>query len=193
MGTYKGMGFLGYVCGVLTLVGLAVGGLLALIGGALAVTLRDPIYAVLSLIKAMIGLAVVYFTLSAEYLGAIQVIVYAGAILVTFLFVVMLINLTAADVSPLPRGLPLYGALLLSGGWMVVLSWLLRAILDLPSFSQAVQPEAVGVSYLYGTLPPVGKVLFTAYAFPFELLSVTLLVGLVGAALLAKKSLSYGA
>ncbi len=193
MGTGKDMAFLGYVCGVLTLLGLAVGGLLALVGGALAVTLRDPIYALLGLIQAMIGLAAVYFTLGAEYIGAVQIIVYAGAILVTFLFVVMLINLTAAEVSPLPRGLPLLGALLLSGGWMVTLSLLLRSILDLPSSHQVVEPEAGEVPYLYGTLPPVGKALFTAYAFPFELLSVMLLVGLVGAALLAKKPSSYGA
>lgn len=186
------MAFLGYVCGVLTLLGLAVGGLLALVGGALAVSLRDPIYALLGLIQAMIGLAVVYFTLGAEYIGAVQIIVYAGAVLVTFLFVVMLINLTAAEVSPLPRGLSLYGALLLSGGWMVTLSLLLQSILDLPSSWQIVEPEPGEVPYLYGTLPPVGKTLFTAYAFPFELLSVTLLVGLLGAALLAKKSSSYG-
>lgn len=174
-----------YVCTVLTLIALGVFGMIALTGGALAVVLRDPIYAVLSLVKAMLGLAAVYFILGAEYIGAIQVIVYAGAILVTFLFVVMLVNLTPADIPPLPRGLSLYGALGLATLWIAVLSIALKGVLELPN-----PEEAVGIptdEYLFGTLPPIGKTLFTAYALPFELLSITLVVGIVGASLLAQK------
>ncbi|MCS7152503.1 MAG: NADH-quinone oxidoreductase subunit J [Bacteroidia bacterium] len=170
---------------MLTLIALGIFGVIALTGGALAVVLRDPIYAVLSLVKAMLGLAAVYFILGAEYIGAIQVIVYAGAILVTFLFVVMLVNLTPADIPPLPRGLNLYGALILAITWMVTLSIALKAVLELPD-----PEEAMGMptdQYLFGTLPPIGKALFTAYALPFEVLSITLVVGIVGASLLAQK------
>ncbi|MCS6895259.1 MAG: NADH-quinone oxidoreductase subunit J [Bacteroidia bacterium] len=167
------------------LIALGIFGIAALVGGALAVVLRDPIYAVLSLVKTMIGLAAVYFILGAEYIGAIQVIVYAGAILVTFLFVVMLVNLSPQDIPPLPRGLNLYGPIALSVMWMLTLSLALRSILDLPN------PEEVHHmptdQYLFGTLPPIGKALFTAYAFPFELLSITLIVGLIGASLLVQK------
>lgn len=191
MGTSKGIAFLGYVCAVLVLIGLGIFGLLALVGGSLAVTLRNPIYAVLALIKAMIGLAGVYFLLGAEYLGAIQIIVYAGAILVTFLFVVMLVNLTPDDIPPLPRGPQLYVALVVSIGWMVLLALALTSIMELPAPNEVFAQEDATVPYLYGTLPPVGKALFTAYAFPFEVLSVTLLVGLIGAALLVQKRPSY--
>ncbi|MCS7296757.1 MAG: NADH-quinone oxidoreductase subunit J [Bacteroidia bacterium] len=170
---------------MLTLVALGIFALVALVGGSLAVMLRDPIYAVLSLVKAMLGLAGIYFILGAEYIGAIQIIVYAGAVLVTFLFVVMLVNLMPADIPPLPRGLNLYGAIALAAAWMLVLTQALTAILDLPD-----PAEARGASpdqYLFGTLPSIGKVLFTAYAFPFELLSITLIVGLIGASVLVQK------
>lgn len=171
---------------MLTLIVLGVLGGIAFAGGAMAITLRNPIYAVLSLVVGMLGIAGVYFLLGAEYLGAIQVIVYAGAILVTFLFVVMLVSLAPEDIPPLPRGIPLYLTLLVAGGWMGVLAYALRSVIDLPTPTQA-QNTDPDLPYLYGTLPPVSKTLFTAYAFPFELLSVTLLVGLIGASLLVQK------
>ncbi|MEN3040869.1 MAG: NADH-quinone oxidoreductase subunit J [Bacteroidia bacterium] len=170
---------------MVTLVALGVFGAIALLGGALAVILRDPVYAVLSLVKTMIGLAAVYFILGAEYIGAIQVIVYAGAILVTFLFVVMLVNLSPQDIPPLPRGLSLYGSVFLSVAWMFILSLALRSVLELPDPAEVSSMPTN--EYLFGTLPPIGKALFTAYAFPFELLSITLIVGIVGASLLVQK------
>ncbi|MEN2992458.1 MAG: NADH-quinone oxidoreductase subunit J [Bacteroidia bacterium] len=163
---------------------IGVGGTLALVGAAFAVVLRDPIYAVLALVKSMLGLALVYFGLGADYFGAIQIIVYAGAILVLFLFVVMLVNLTPSDISPLPRGLPLYGAIALALLWMGLLSWGLSALGEAPPLSA---PEAAGIPYLYQNLKAIGKVLLTAYALPFEVLSLTLLVGLIGATLLTQK------
>ncbi|MCS7163179.1 MAG: NADH-quinone oxidoreductase subunit J [Bacteroidia bacterium] len=169
---------------MLSWIPIGLGGMLALAGAALAIALRDPIYAVLALVKSMLGLALVYFGLGADYFGAIQIIVYAGAILVLFLFVVMLVNLTPSDIPPLPRGLPLYGAIFLALLWMGLLSWGLRA------FGRALPPraaEAVGVPYLYQNLKAIGKVLLTAYALPFEVLSLTLLVGLIGATLLTQK------
>jgi NADH-quinone oxidoreductase subunit J len=172
---------------VLTLIGLGLFGLLALVGGGLAVTLRDPVYAVLALVKAMVGLAGIYFLLGAEYIGAMQVIVYAGAILVTFLFVVMLINLSPADIPPLPRGLALYGSIGIALGWMLLLGYALTALMTLPSAQEARPEQDTSLPYLFGTLPPIGKTLFTAYAFPFEVLSITLLVGLIGASLLVQK------
>ncbi len=156
----------------------------------MAITLRNPIYAVLSLVVGMLGIAGVYFLLGAEYLGAIQVIVYAGAILVTFLFVVMLVSLAPEDIPPIPRGMPLYITLLVAGGWMGVLAYALRSVVDLPTPAQAQNTDS-DLPYLYGTLPPVSKTLFTAYAFPFELLSVTLLIGLIGASLLVQKRPTY--
>ncbi|MDW8236002.1 MAG: NADH-quinone oxidoreductase subunit J [Bacteroidia bacterium] len=171
---------------MLTWIALGLFGALALVGGTLAVSLRDPVYAVLALVKAMFGIAGIYFLLGAEYAGAIQVIVYAGAILVTFLFVVMLINLKPEDIPPLPRGLALYGSVGLAVLWLFTMGYALRGFLALPS-KQSLPELSDNISYLYGELPPTGKVLFTAYAFPFELLSVTLLIGIVGASLLVQK------
>ncbi len=167
-------------------------GLLALAGGGLTVILRDPIYAVLSLILTMLSLAGVYFLLEAQYMGIIQIIVYAGAILVTFLFVVMLISLSRVDITSLPRGLGLYGPLLLSLGWFALLVYGLRSILTVPARPEVLTEAGQPVEYLYGTVSPVGKALFTAYLLPFELLSFTLLVGIVGAILLVQKSVSHG-
>ncbi|MCX8112228.1 MAG: NADH-quinone oxidoreductase subunit J [Bacteroidia bacterium] len=170
---------------MLTLIALGLLGGMALLGGVLAVLLRDPVYAVLSLVKTMVGLAAVYFILGAEYIGAIQIIVYAGAILVTFLFVVMLVNLMPEDIPPLPRGPKLYGALGVAILWMLTLTISLRAVLDLPDPEES---HAMPTNqYLFGTLPPIGKVLFSAYAFPFELLSITLVIGMIGASVLVQK------
>lgn len=168
-------------------------GLLALAGGGLVVSLRDPVYAVLSLILTMLSLAGVYFLLEAQYVGIIQIIVYAGAILVTFLFVVMLISLSRADITPLPRGLGLYGPLLVSLGWFGLLAYGLRSVLTVPSRPEVLTGTGEAAGYLYGTVAPVGKALFTAYFLPFELLSFTLLVGIVGAMLLVQKKPAHGA
>ncbi|MCS7188538.1 MAG: NADH-quinone oxidoreductase subunit J [Bacteroidia bacterium] len=162
-------------------------GCLALIGGAIAVMLRNPVYAVLSLVKSMIGIAIIYFLLSAEYIGAIQIIVYAGAILVAFLFVVMLVNLSSEDIPPLPRGLPLYGGIGLALGWMLLFLWAGFSIREVPSSTQFYSEETLSLPYLYGSVAPLGKTLFTAYAFPFELLSLTLIVGMISASLLVKR------
>jgi len=164
--------------------------MLILLGAALAGALRDPVYAVLSLVLTMLGIAGVYFLLGAEYIGIIQVIVYAGAILVTFLFVVMLISLTKSDIPPLPRGLALWGPLGLSLGWAALLLYGLQDVRELPLRSQVLAQEDVP-QFLYGPIKPIGKALFTAYVLPFELLSFTLLVGIVGAILLVQKKPRY--
>jgi len=193
MGTKQRYRHFRYVCAVVSWVEiLALGGLgiLVLIGAALAGALRDPVYAVLSLVLTMIGVAGVYFLLGAEYMGIIQVIVYAGAILVTFLFVVMLISLTKSDISPLPRGLALWGPLGICLGWTIFLLYGLQGVKDLPLRTQILHQEDAP-HFLYGTIKPIGKALFTAYVLPFELLSFTLLVGIVGAILLVQKKLRY--
>jgi NADH:ubiquinone oxidoreductase subunit 6 (chain J) len=118
---------------ILTLGGL---GVLVLVGAALAAGLRDPVYAVLSLVLTMLGVAGVYFLLGAEYLGIIQVIVYAGAILVTFLFVVMLISLTKSDIPPLPRGGALWVPLGISLLWTGLLLYALQEVRAMPVRSQ---------------------------------------------------------
>jgi NADH-quinone oxidoreductase subunit J len=172
------------------LLALGLVGALTILGAALAIGLRDPIYAVLSLVLTMLGVAGVYFLLGAEYIGIIQIIVYAGAIMVTFLFVVMLISLSPGDVTPLPRGIVLWGPLGLALGWLSVMLYGLRSVVQLPLRTQVLQEEPAQ-TYLYGTAKSIGKALFTAYVLPFEELSFTLLVGIVGALLLVQKRPRY--
>lgn len=148
------------------------------VASALGVVLaRHPIYAVLSLVMTLFGLSALFVLLHAFFVAAIQIVVYAGAVLVLFLFVVMLL-----DMAP--------EALLRSRKWTAVLLgpigglfflWQLSKVL--PALPQNSAEQAPG------TTAAIGRLLFTTYALPFEAASVLLLVGIIGAIVLAKKKL----
>jgi NADH-quinone oxidoreductase subunit J len=122
-----------------------------------------------------------YFTLQAETLGIIQIVVYTGAIMVLFLFVIMLLNLGAPIGMRERKDPKKLGA--------VVFGLALFAIV----FVQVIMPlqavQAIGAPDGYGAPQPLGRVLFTNYVWPFELASVLLLIGLVGSILLAKRKI----
>ena len=152
------------------------------VAGALGVVLaRHPIYAVLSLVLTLFSLAGLFALLNAFFLAAIQILLYAGAILVLFLFVVMLL-----DMAPERRMIGRGGFLLLAGLGFggLFLSELVRVALQ-PS----AQARPAG-SAAIGTTAAIGKLLFTTYSLPFEVASLLLLAGIVGAVVLAKKKLS---
>jgi NADH-quinone oxidoreductase subunit J len=139
---------------------------------------RTPVFSALSLIVVLCSLAGVYLLLEAEFLAAIQVIVYAGAIMVLFVFVIMLLNAgheTPSHQSHLTKwlGAPLLGAFL---GEMLMVIW--------DQF-----PPALGVSpaHLDGSPAAIGNLLFRNYALPFEVTSLLILVAVLGAVVLAKK------
>jgi len=146
--------------------------------GALNVVLRkNPVVGALNLILTILSLAGIYLTLDAEFLAAVQIIVYAGAIMVLFLFVILLINLDRElweDFSLFKIPAPLLGAVL--GLSLFVLAW----NVELPEPQAGIPPDA-------GSGTAVGKLLFTDYAFPFEIASVILFAAMIGAILLAKK------
>ncbi len=146
---------------------------------ALSVILaRHPVYAVLGLVGTLFALSALFAGLQAYFVAIIQILIYAGAILVLFLFVVMLL-----DMSPEAQLRIRWGSMglagLLFGG--VFLWELIRA-------TQAflIHPHSGGAP-LPGTTAAVGKLLFTTYALPFEVASLLLLVGVIGAVVLAKK------
>jgi NADH-quinone oxidoreductase subunit J len=148
---------------------------------------RNPIYSVLSLIVAFFGLSGLYVLLDAPFVAAVQIIIYAGAIMVLFLFVVMLLNVPREDAAEWDRTHPLYrpwpmriGALL-SALMVGQLGW---ALTRTPGISGGVGSEATPISEV-GAL---GEVLFTKYMFAFEVTSILIIVAMVGAVILARKA-----
>jgi NADH-quinone oxidoreductase subunit J len=151
--------------------------LLAIASALLFVTRKNPVPAALWLVNVMFALAGLYVMLDAPFVGAIQVLVYAGAIMVVFVFVVMLLNLGRDGITDL-RGLPsrlgagLVGLALLAN-LLVVQRQKLPALVSAPASDNVVEP--------------VASSLFTDYLVAFELTSLVLLVAVVGAVLLAKR------
>jgi NADH-quinone oxidoreductase subunit J len=141
---------------------------------------KNPVTSALFLVLSFCSLAGIYLMLQAEFLGMVQVIVYAGAIMVLFLFVIMYLNLqhdveTGAQIA-VRRGI----------GWMVGALLLLFAGL-LAQRGWAPGPVAAQLpAQGQGNAQAIGKVLYSRFLFPFEITSVLLLVAMVGAIVLAK-------
>jgi NADH-quinone oxidoreductase subunit J len=156
---------------------------LALVSAAAMVVQTRPVKSVLSLVVTFFGLAVLSILLAAPFIAALMIIVYAGAILVLFLFVIMLLNLTeeaeTRDERPVQRTLGLLTALGLGG----LLSGItLRA--GAPPVPLAAGPVLIPAQ---DEIPVLGRLLFSNYLLAFEALSVLLLVAAVGALLLSKR------
>lgn len=150
---------------------------LALACGVMVVLSRNPVNSAMFLVLTIISLAALFVLLHAFFLAAVQVLVYAGAVIVLFLFVIMLLDLKEEQ----RRKINLFGAV--TG----VVSVLAIGII----FWQALSNVSVPVPSVPaegGTLL-LGRALFTNYALPFEILSVLLLVAMVGVILLSKKDL----
>ena len=151
----------------------------------LVVALRNPVYSALSLLIMFFHVAGLYVTLHAEFLAAVQVIVYEGAILVLYLFVVMLLNVRREE-----RYHPQFpiGALL----GLTILTEVLLLTMHRSFSSDAAhvvppvtQPESASI----GNTETIGEALYSTYLFPFEVASLLLLVAMIGAIVLAKKDI----
>lgn len=151
--------------------------LLAIASALLFVTRRNPVPAALWLVNTMFALSGLYVMLDAPFIGIIQVLVYAGAIMVVFVFVVMLLNLGHSEISDLRALGARMGAGLVGLGILANLLVLLRDKLPVVPLAG---PQENAVS-------PVAASLFSDYLVAFELTSLVLLVAIVGAVLLAKK------
>jgi NADH-quinone oxidoreductase subunit J len=147
------------------------------VAGALGVvTAAHPVYAVLSLMLTLFGLSALFVGLGAYFVAVIQILVYAGAVLVLFLFVVMLMEV---DPKRFQMSLkwPLRVVATIVGGFFV---WQI-----VRTYTQMELPAAR--TYVAGTVANIGKQLFTTYALPFEVASLLLLVGIIGAIVLGKQ------
>lgn len=147
--------------------------------GLLAITRKNALNCALSLVVSFVALAGLYFQLKAPFPGALQIILYAGAIMVLVIFVIMFLNVPEEQRTTDQLSIP---GILASLFLLVPLAAVLIGVVwsaDLPK-----APE-VGASF--GTVGGVGELLFQEWVFPFEVLSLLILVAMVGAVLLAKK------
>jgi NADH-quinone oxidoreductase subunit J len=156
---------------------------LVCLAGAVGVVLSDnPVHSALSLVGTLFGIAVLFIAQDAEFLAAVQIIVYAGAIVVVFLFVIMLLGVDRTEdlrVDPLTGQRT--AALVASGLLFVGLAALVVAgsITGEPSTAAPNDPETSNVTQL-------AEVLFTRYLWAFEITSVLLVIAVVGAVVLAR-------
>ena len=149
------------------------------ISAVLMITRRNPIHSVLLMLLLFFHIAGVFVLLNAEFLAAVQLIVYAGAILILYLFVVMLLNVDKErSVKRANRYWPV-----MAGFGIVIASEIVLLIVRGKFAVDAGQLMKPG----FGGVNALGVELYTNYLVPFEIASVILLVGLVGAVMLAKK------
>jgi NADH-quinone oxidoreductase subunit J len=144
-------------------------------------TRKNPVTAVMSLVGAFFGLAGMYATLSAHFLAVLQILVYAGAIMVLFIFVVMILNREENTRVSL-RGL--ITRVLGVGAGVYLLAVFVRVVV--PENAAAAVPGNVAESF--GTVASVGDVLFRQFMFPFEAISLLLLVAIVGGVVVSRSS-----
>ena len=151
---------------------------LAIYSAIMVLMSRKPIHSLLYLTLTFFALAGHYILLNAQFLAVVHIIVYAGAIMVLFLFTVMLLNLNKEERSPKPGWVKIL-AVLTGGMLMIVLIGIFRTY----DISAAVDPSSTQI----GLVKNLGKVLYDEYLLPFELASILFLTAMVGAVLLAKK------
>ncbi len=149
------------------------------VGSAVAVvSSKSPVYSVLFLVLNFFATSLVFLLLGAEFLAITQILVYAGAILVLFLFVVMLLNLRRTD--GLRTGPMAIFAYLLAAGTGLLFVWKLAS--TIPSFEPTMKEPPVG------SIQTIGQLLYTRYLFVFEATSILLFVAVIGAVVLAKQA-----
>ena len=155
--------------------------LIAVVCAVNVVVQRHPIASAFSLIGVMGSLAVLYLLLGAEFMAAAQMIVYAGAIMVLFVFVIMLLNAGAEGGRGHSFVAQLLGAPLLIA-LLALLAWFVRGMFPLGA--------AVHFGgFTGGTARDIGTALFTRYLLPFEITSVLILIAIIGAIVLARKEM----
>lgn len=153
-------------------------GVIAVLGAIGLILAREPVHSALSLVLVMVALAVLYLLLGAAFIAAIQILVYAGAIMVLFVFVIMLLNAgveVRTNLSKLARfaGIPLAIVFLVEMAYTLIHEYGQRA-------GAAAGPVPASTEQL-------SMKLFTEFVLPFELTSILILIAILGALVLAKK------
>lgn len=151
---------------------------LAVLGGLLMVSLRNPLSGAFSLILSLVSLAGLFAMLHAEFVFILQVLVYAGAIMVLIIFTIMLLNLNKAELEEAPVSWMrlIFIALVCA----VAAFGAIRVFGELPATNAELAAD-------FGSIEGVGRVMLSDFLYPFEVISLILLVAVVGVVLLAKK------
>jgi NADH-quinone oxidoreductase subunit J len=155
---------------------------ISVICALLVVFSKNPVHSVLYLILTFVSISGQYILMNAQFLAVVNLIVYAGAIMVLFLFVLMLLNLSG-DTEPQKNNIVKLMAAISGGGLFLVLLAALKGSLTLHT-SAATPLTDIGL------VKNLGKVLFTDYVVPFEVSSVLFLAAMVGAVMLGKKEVN---
>jgi NADH-quinone oxidoreductase subunit J len=161
--------------------------LLILVGALGVISVKNPVHAALSLIMTLFGVAVAFIAQSADFLAAVQIIVYAGAIVVLFLFVIMFLGVDRRDhvsVEPLvgQRAFAAAGVVITVAGLITLMAkshWVTGAI--------SVSNGGVAIATGQGNVKELGTAVFTTYLFAFEATAALLIIAVVGAVLLARR------
>ena len=154
-------------------------GFLAILSAMMVVISKNPIHSVLYLIITFFAIAGHYVLLNAQFLAAVHIIVYAGAIMVLFLYVIMMLNLNA-EVEPHKSAIQKIAATIAGGILMIVMVGAFRNV----------NPETNAVyGNQAGLIKNLGNVLFNDFALPFEVSSILFLSAMVGAVMLGKKEI----
>jgi NADH-quinone oxidoreductase subunit J len=158
----------------------------AVAGSLLVVLQKNPVYSVLAIIGSFFGLAGLYVLLEAPFVAVVQIIIYAGAIMVLFLFVVMLLNVPREDAAEWDRSHPLYRPMAVRIGAVLAVLMALQlgwALSRTSGLAGPIGDERPAVS----SVAELGRVLFTDYMFAFEVTSILIIASMVGAVVLARK------
>ena len=154
--------------------------IMAIGSGIMMILSKNPVNSILWLIVLFFAISGHYILLNAQFLAIVNIIVYAGAIMVLFLFVVMLMNLNAESETPQRNKYLLYGGTITGASLLLIL---VAALKQSSSTHEMVQTNGGSG----GLIENLGKLLFTEYVFPFEISSVLFLSAMIGAVVIAKK------
>lgn len=152
--------------------------IISVLSALMVVFSRNPVYSVLYLIVTFFSIAGHYILLNAQFLAAVHVIVYAGAIMVLFLYVIMLLNLNKEAELPAGNHIGKFIAVITGGVFMVLLTGALKGV-------ESIQEKGIIASDA-GLIKNLGHVLYKQYLLPFEISSVLFLAAMVGAVLIGK-------
>jgi NADH-quinone oxidoreductase subunit J len=165
-----------------------IAGIGAIAGAIAVVTLQNPFYSVLALVSHLFSLAVLFLLLMAQFVAAAQIVVYAGAVMVLYVFVVAYIGGTDQPVSPQAGKRLTTASIIAAAGLFVVL-----IIATLGSGLAAIDSEGTRLGDGFGDPGQIGELLLTKFLLPFEVASFLLLVAAVGAVVLARRRGAIGA
>jgi NADH-quinone oxidoreductase subunit J len=173
---------------------------LTLVFGVMVVVCRNPVASAMSLVMSFVGVAALFISLDAYFIGVIQILVYAGAVMVLFLFIIMLLDIKAQE-GRKHNVVAVLSSILLAVAFTIQLSVILSnheagnktladAALNLPAAAEHAKIETIKKDLAANVLSDsklIGETLFHRYAFQIQLIGLLLLVGTVGVVIMSKK------